>query len=828
MASVTSPGNGAASARTVSYGYTTDGSYSQDAALGEPITVTNELGKTWHLRYDARGNLVEAWDPLGNTADALFNRADQPVAEMAPATGSTGNGRSSGLTTYLYVGGPATREDAKDESGNVVRTVSVAYGPEGETLSRTGSAEAVSVAYDGAYATKALTDGNGHATSYSYDGNGRPTGIDYPGATGSNYDRVRFTGYDAVGNLLSRTDGNGQATTYAYGDGDGLLTSVAYPGVTASNVGVSYDAYDRATSATDGAGTASSTYDDGGRVLTGTRTYAGVPTKTFSYAYWPDGSRQTMANPAGTWSYAYDAAGRYASMSSPAGTSSATYLDNGWQASRTLPNGVATSYAYNAVGSLTGQLSQTAGAATLSQYGNFAYDGVFNLTGITASVPGASAQGGATTYAYDAKDRLTQESSSRLGGYTQNEAYDAAGNPTTLRGAAGAFDADNRRTGTGFAYDGNGSPTTYRGTAMAYDPEARATQLGTLTTGYRADGLRAWKQAGSGARTYFLYDGGEPVLELDASGAVVATNVRAPDGLVARGTASGWTQYCFDAEGSVAQRLSASGGVLTNSAYDAYGAASTSGTAASDPFGCHARSGYYLDAETGLYLCRHRYYDPQAGRWVTRDPIGYEGGINLYGYCEGGPVGRSDPSGLQTHNCEHEPEGCTTNGVSGGGPLGTPDGPSYRAPEGEEGVPGGSGAPIAGGGDPDPIVFPGAPEGDMAPNTQDVGGASASGPLVSTNKEEGLQTETSIIADLRKFGVDARPGPRSGIRVPATGKYPAGRRFPDIAIYNESGDLNCYIAVKLGESEYRGRQRARDAWMENNYGTATWLWRVPR
>ncbi len=45
-------------------------------------------------------------------------------------------------------------------------------------------------------------------------------------------------------------------------------------------------------------------------------------------------------------------------------------------------------------------------------------------------------------------------------------------------------------------------------------------------------------------------------------------------------------------------------------------------------------------------LLTHRYYDPAEGRFLTRDPIGYAGGLNLYAYCGNNPVGRSDPSGL--------------------------------------------------------------------------------------------------------------------------------------------------------------------------------------
>ncbi len=52
-------------------------------------------------------------------------------------------------------------------------------------------------------------------------------------------------------------------------------------------------------------------------------------------------------------------------------------------------------------------------------------------------------------------------------------------------------------------------------------------------------------------------------------------------------------------------------------------------------------------ANPGLVYCRARYYDSVNARWLLRDPIGYDGGINLYAYCDGNPVMRTDPSGLQ-------------------------------------------------------------------------------------------------------------------------------------------------------------------------------------
>ena len=57
--------------------------------------------------------------------------------------------------------------------------------------------------------------------------------------------------------------------------------------------------------------------------------------------------------------------------------------------------------------------------------------------------------------------------------------------------------------------------------------------------------------------------------------------------------------------------------------------------------------GYRFDPETQLYYVRNRTYNPVLGRWIQRDPIGYEGGINLYGYVGGRGTSMADSTGLQ-------------------------------------------------------------------------------------------------------------------------------------------------------------------------------------
>jgi RHS repeat-associated protein len=64
------------------------------------------------------------------------------------------------------------------------------------------------------------------------------------------------------------------------------------------------------------------------------------------------------------------------------------------------------------------------------------------------------------------------------------------------------------------------------------------------------------------------------------------------------------------------------------------------------PFQYKGQAGYYSDIHTGLIYCHNRYYDPRLGRWTSRDPVGLEGGVNVYAYCDGDPVNRVDPTGL--------------------------------------------------------------------------------------------------------------------------------------------------------------------------------------
>lgn len=57
--------------------------------------------------------------------------------------------------------------------------------------------------------------------------------------------------------------------------------------------------------------------------------------------------------------------------------------------------------------------------------------------------------------------------------------------------------------------------------------------------------------------------------------------------------------------------------------------------------------GYLQDPQTGFILCGARFYLPWFGRFLNQDPIGHQGGLNLYAYCEDDPLKNVDPEGTE-------------------------------------------------------------------------------------------------------------------------------------------------------------------------------------
>ncbi len=102
--------------------------------------------------------------------------------------------------------------------------------------------------------------------------------------------------------------------------------------------------------------------------------------------------------------------------------------------------------------------------------------------------------------------------------------------------------------------------------------------------------------------------------------------------------------YTRDHLGSVREVVASNGTTIgARLSFDSWGKVTETGTVLSD-FGY---TGHYFDRPTGLALAWWRGYDAGLGRWVSRDPIGLRGGLNLYGYVHNDPLNSVDSLGLK-------------------------------------------------------------------------------------------------------------------------------------------------------------------------------------
>ncbi|MGH7706439.1 MAG: RHS repeat-associated core domain-containing protein [Vulcanimicrobiaceae bacterium] len=157
----------------------------------------------------------------------------------------------------------------------------------------------------------------------------------------------------------------------------------------------------------------------------------------------------------------------------------------------------------------------------------------------------------------------------------------------------------------------------------------------TSTFAYDALGRRV-AITDSGITTRYRWCGERICAARNAAGAITARFF--PQGEI-DGTASRY--YATDRLGSVRVLMDNAGRTKGTAVYGAYGRTTTTGEMPT--FGY---AGMFYHKASGLYLTRYRAYNPDVGRWISRDPIGEVGGMNLYGYVGDNPASFIDPTGL--------------------------------------------------------------------------------------------------------------------------------------------------------------------------------------
>lgn len=156
-------------------------------------------------------------------------------------------------------------------------------------------------------------------------------------------------------------------------------------------------------------------------------------------------------------------------------------------------------------------------------------------------------------------------------------------------------------------------------------------------------------QAGSqtGRTTYFFHDGSQLVAEADAAGAVQRQYVWINDKPVALLTPEQVLHVHTDHRDAPLALTDASRRVVWQAQVADYLAASPAQGASLGNVEFNLRgSNQYHDPETGLHYNTHRYYDAQAGRYLTPDPLGLAVGSDLYAFALGRPHSMQDPLGL--------------------------------------------------------------------------------------------------------------------------------------------------------------------------------------
>jgi RHS repeat-associated protein len=632
--------------------------------------------------YDLTTHPLAVTDPRGHTTTTVYDNAYRVVQVISPAVPDAEHGNvltnAITATTYDNNGNVLTLTDPR---GVVTKTDYDAWNRATQVIRALGTAVAVtnSTTYDANNNILTATLHNGafgdQTTSYVYDEFDRKRTETVPSADGQ--PRQTTWTYFQNGTVASATDPKGQLTVNQY-DLDNRLTQVQFLASTNGPVTetrtFSYNNVDKPLVITDAAGSTTNTYDALYRLLTETRVNTGADAYTISNSFDQAGNRTRVVYP-GTGRVLlsqYDSIGRLSRITDGTNVTAYGYDAHGNRVFLGLPNGQSATNQFDALNRVTNIVNQ-AGSSNIYSVA-YAYDLIGNRL---SAIEQLATQGIRTnTYAYDDQYRLAVEDS-QLGTNATQRVYtfDAAGNrlslTNTLNGQASVtvynYDQLNRLTNmvsdlaaTSYAYNRNGSRTnktvvSAAGTntvAYSFDVHDRltaASQDGTpifaASYDYRT---RRVSTTENGATKLFRYDSGECFQELaDANLAVEFVRGSGMGGGIGsilysdRGTNR--EHFTYNAVGHTMALTDGAGAVTKTDYYEAYGnIVSSTGESANN------RLANTKERSVVLGLDNHgfRYYDPEIGRYISEDPLGYADGANLYTYVHNNPINHIDPLGL--------------------------------------------------------------------------------------------------------------------------------------------------------------------------------------
>lgn len=655
--------------------------------LNLEVELIDPLGNSWKKHYDSKGNLIMAEFPDGGRWEAKYDAHGNPVEYTTPIGQKikvTYNKLGLPLevnffnryvvrNSYDFWGSLVSRVDAQgngkefryDLLGRLImerningNSISLEYDAEGNLVTyREANGFSTYFKYGGYNFLMEEVRADGSSIKYSYDTEGRLISIQNEvGETykyeldpmGRIFREVNFEGYektyvyDRVGNLITKVDGQGRVDEYRY-DGLGrVIEKKLHDGLT---VTYEYDVFSRISRASNGVNTIAFERDAVGRIIA--ERYGN---ETVQYKYDKMGNIIRQRFPSGTEvSFEYDADGFLSCIVLPHGKKAHFEYDaSGREIKRILPNGVISEKTYNPDNTIaTIALKMPTGREFRRDY---VYDQASNVIEIKDSLRGS------IRYEYDLNQRLNLVSYSN--GKLERFRFDPTGN-LIYSDTIGNVEYDDKERTLRYRnvvqrYDDRGNLSEIliegQGTAkLSYDAESRLISFETPTGKryryeYDALGRRLKKVKDDGSLT-FKYSRLN-LLSEESDGWLIEyiflPNSFEPFCMITDGKAH---YFHVDHVGTPIALTGPDGQISWIGDFHPYGYCETVREAVIEN---HLRfPGQYHDIESDLHYNFQRYYDPKLGRYISQDPIGIDGGLNLYEYGPN-PINYVDPCGLNT------------------------------------------------------------------------------------------------------------------------------------------------------------------------------------